>query len=175
MLFLRFRNGVDPQKGTIADALTRSDLERMIYHMAHDGGEASLKYCSMICLAQQMMQRGDDQRGVALCDLFTYDIPLTAIRPSPCTALCIVSYCGKKNSDGRTEYGFSFRNKYPLFCGHGALARYLFFRLSVKNEKLPDLTKNMSCCNILQVFFFYFLHFLLLLGLTYYCGQNMEV
>ena len=141
-MILHFSNAVDPQKGTIADALTRSDLERMIHHMANDGREASLKYCSMICLAQQMMQRGDDQRGVALCDLFTYDVPQTAIGPSPCTALCVVSYSGKKNSDGRTEYGFSFRNKSPLFCGHGALARYLFFRFSVKSEKIPDITQN---------------------------------
>lgn len=54
--------------------------------------------CSMIKTAQQAIFKGDDERTVRFPDLFTNDLPRSAVHPSKATILAIVSKERKQNS-----------------------------------------------------------------------------
>ncbi|KAL0023453.1 hypothetical protein WJX79_004673 [Trebouxia sp. C0005] len=126
---------------SINDGYTQKEKMMIADQLMQRNGKAPTMHLAMLLLMDGTLMRGDDARGIQLCDMFCH--PVEQLRPHAGFALGTVTGQGKVNRNGREEFAWIMRHKDPLQCGIGAVLRWLLRRYEfLDNHQYPDFSSR---------------------------------
>lgn len=136
----------DRARGTLSDGLKQKDVDNINKYFMEKNSEHGLRDLLNHLMGTAMCLRGNNSRMFELPDFFLMELRKEG--PQQCQAMVAIMNNGKTNADGRNEYGACIRNKEVRECAVGAMAMYLFVRLQMNGEDIPDVQRRDNWYNI---------------------------